>query len=79
LNPKEDASLKELIRKSALLNAVKHDGNAQIGPVVGKILGERPEYRDKVKELSALINEVVMVFLLMSKSALLSRSGPRHS
>ena len=59
MNPKEDASLKELIRKSALLNAVKHDGNAQTGPVVGKILGEKPEYRDKFKELSALINEVI--------------------
>ncbi len=59
MKPKEDASLKELIHKSALLNAVKHDGKAQIGPVVGKILGERPEYRDKVKELSVLINEIV--------------------
>jgi glutamyl-tRNA synthetase len=59
LNPKEDVSLKELVRKSALLNAVKHDGRAQAGPVVGKILGEKPEYRGNVKELSAFINEVV--------------------
>jgi len=59
LNPKEDVSLKELVRKSALLNAVKHDGKAQAGPVVGKILGEKPEYRGNVKELSAFINEVV--------------------
>jgi glutamyl-tRNA synthetase len=60
LNPKEDAGLRELIRKSALLNAVKHDGKAQTGPVVGKILGERPECRSKVKELSSLINAIVM-------------------
>jgi glutamyl-tRNA synthetase len=59
LNPKEDVSLKELVRKSALLNAVKHDGKAQAGPVVGKILGEKPEYRDNVKELSVFINEIV--------------------
>jgi glutamyl-tRNA synthetase len=59
LNPKEDVSLKELVRKSALLNAVKHDGRAQASPVVGKILGEKPEYRGNVKELSAFINEVV--------------------
>jgi glutamyl-tRNA synthetase len=59
LNPKEDAGLKESIRKSALLNAVKHDGKAQTGPVVGKILGEKPEYRGNVKELSSLINEIV--------------------
>jgi glutamyl-tRNA synthetase len=59
LNPKEDVTLKELVRKSALLNAVKHDGRAQAGPVVGKILGEKPEYRGNVKELSAFISEVV--------------------
>lgn len=59
MDPKEDANLKELIHKSALLNAVKHDGKAQTGPVVGKILGEKPEYRDKVKEISSLINEIV--------------------
>jgi glutamyl-tRNA synthetase len=42
-----------------LLNAVKHEGRAQAGPVVGKILGEKPEYRSNVRELSAVINEIV--------------------
>jgi glutamyl-tRNA synthetase len=56
---KEEAQLRELVRKSALLNAVKHDGKAQTGAVVGKTLGEKPEYRDKVKEVSVLINEIV--------------------
>lgn len=56
---KEDAELKELIRKIALLNAVKHDGKAQTGPVMGTILGEKAEFRTRVKEISALINEVV--------------------
>jgi glutamyl-tRNA synthetase len=55
----KEAELKELIRKFALINAVKHDGKAQTGPVVGKILGARPEYRTKVKEISILINDVV--------------------
>jgi glutamyl-tRNA synthetase len=59
LNAKEDIGLRELIHKSALLNAVRHDGKAQAGSVVGKILGEIPEYRNKVKELTALINEVI--------------------
>ena len=59
MKPKEDAELRELIHKSALLNAVKHEGKAQAGPVVGKILGEKPEYRNNVKELSAVINEIV--------------------
>jgi glutamyl-tRNA synthetase len=59
LKSKEDAELRELIYKSALLNAVKHEGKAQAGPVAGKILGEKPEYRNNVKELSAVTNEIV--------------------
>ncbi|MGQ9506889.1 MAG: glutamate--tRNA ligase [Candidatus Bathycorpusculaceae bacterium] len=51
--------LKESIRKIALLNAVRHEGKAQAGPVIGKILGEKPELKTKVKELSALVNAIV--------------------
>ena len=54
-----DNDLKEAIRKAALLNAVSHDGKAQAGALVGKILGERADLRSKVKELSAIINIVV--------------------
>ena len=54
-----DTELKELIRKAALLNAVSHDGKAQAGAMVGKILGERQDLRTKVKELSSLINTIV--------------------
>ena len=54
-----DNELKELIRKAALLNAVSHDGKAQAGAMVGKILGERQDLRTKVKELSSVINTVV--------------------
>src|SRR3990172_5611425 len=55
----DDKELKELIRKTALLNAVQHDGKAQAGPIMGKILGEKQELRTKTKELSALVNEVL--------------------
>ncbi|MDH7478256.1 MAG: glutamate--tRNA ligase [Candidatus Bathyarchaeota archaeon] len=54
-----DVALKESIRKIALLNAVRHEGKAQAGPVIGKILGEKPELKTKVKELSALVNAIV--------------------
>ena len=54
-----DIELKELIRKAALLNAVSHDGKAQAGAMVGKILGERQDLRTRVKELSGIINTVV--------------------
>jgi len=59
LTSKVDSDLRESIRKIALLNAVKHEGKAQTGPVVGKILGEKPEYRTKVKEVSDLVNAVI--------------------
>ena len=54
-----DNELKEFIRKAALLNAVSHDGKAQAGALVGKVLGERQDLRSKVKELSTVINTVV--------------------
>jgi glutamyl-tRNA synthetase len=55
----ESEELRELIRKAALLNAVQHDGKAQLGPIVGRILGERQELRTKAKELTALVNRVL--------------------
>jgi glutamyl-tRNA synthetase len=54
-----DNELREFIRKAALLNAVSHDGKAQSGAMVGKILGEKAELRSRVKELSGVINSVV--------------------
>ena len=54
-----DRNLRDLIRKAALLNAVSHDGKAQAGAMVGKILGEKAELRSRVKELSVAINAVV--------------------
>jgi glutamyl-tRNA synthetase len=56
---KDDKELKEIIRKTALLNAAQHGGKAQAGALIGKIIGERQELKTKAKELSALINEVV--------------------
>jgi len=55
----EDAELKELIRKIALLNAIRHDGKAQTGPVIGKLLGEKPELRTRAKEVNSLVSNVV--------------------
>jgi glutamyl-tRNA synthetase len=59
LSLEKDIELKEAIRKAALLNAVSHDGKAQAGALVGKILGERVDLRSMAKELSAIINPIV--------------------
>jgi glutamyl-tRNA synthetase len=55
----DNQELRDSIRKSALLNAVSHDGKAQIGAILGKLLGEKAELRSQVKELSVVINEVL--------------------
>jgi len=54
-----DVELKEIIRKIALLNAIRHDGKAQTGPVIGKLLGEKLELRAKVKEIAGIVDAVV--------------------
>jgi glutamyl-tRNA synthetase len=54
-----DTELNDFIRKAALLNAVSHDGKAQAGALVGKILGEKSGLRGRIKELSGIINTVV--------------------
>jgi len=59
LNFKEDPELREFIRKLALLNAVKYDGEAKKAPVIGKLLGERPKLRSKAQEVIALVGEIV--------------------
>ena len=54
--------MKDLILKWALKNAVDHDGKAQLGAVIPKIIGEKPSLKDKVKEIakeaSAVLKEV---------------------
>ena len=55
----ENSELKEDIRKTTLLNAIKHGGKAQTGSVIGKILGEKPDLRSKIKEISTLVNKIV--------------------
>ncbi len=51
--------VKEIAYKHALLNAVKHSGKAALGPVVSKVIGEKPELRKIVKQLIPIIKEVV--------------------
>jgi len=59
LTLKEDTGLREKIRRIALLNAVLHDGKAQVQPVLGKLLAEHPHLRAKVKEVTPIIAGVV--------------------
>lgn len=49
----------DIILKYALQNAVKFNGKANPGAVIGKILQEQPALKSKIKELSKKINDVV--------------------
>lgn len=53
-----DDKLKDEIRKFALDNARKYNGQANVGSVIGKILSEKPELKSELKELSPFIREI---------------------
>jgi glutamyl-tRNA synthetase len=55
----ENVETREIIRKFALLNALRYGGKAQSKPVLGKLLGECPHLRGKIREVTGLIDEVV--------------------
>lgn len=47
-----DESLKITIKKYALQNALKYKGKANAGAVIGKVLAENPDLKEKAKEMS---------------------------
>ncbi len=51
--------MKDTIRKYALQNAVRYEGKANPGNVIGKVLGENPSLREKGKELMQQIQTIV--------------------
>ncbi len=59
MNSIENSKLRDYIRKLTLLNAITHDGKAQTGSVIGKLLGEKPQLRTKAKQIASIVGEVV--------------------
>lgn len=49
----------ELAYAYALLNAVQHGGKASLGPVMGKIMAERPEWRQYARQIVPIVRNVV--------------------
>jgi glutamyl-tRNA synthetase len=43
--------MEEMILKHALVNAIGHKGKADVQAVVGKIIAEQPELRERIKEI----------------------------
>lgn len=46
-------------RKAALLNAIKHEGKAETGAVIGRLLGAHPELRQKAAEVRTLVARII--------------------
>lgn len=55
----EDKELLELVLKLSLLNAVKHDGKARQGSVISGVLGEYPDRKKDMKNLSKTIGTII--------------------
>lgn len=51
--------MKELIRKHALQNAVKHNGKAIANSVIGSLIQSEPTLKNKIRELSTKVIQVV--------------------
>lgn len=61
--------LRNVIVKHALVNAFKHDGKADAGAVLAKILGEHQEMRQKAKELVPEIRLIVQELNKLSRDS----------
>jgi len=51
--------MRDLILKYALKNASEYNGKANLQAVLGKILNEKPELRENIRELAKEINEII--------------------
>jgi len=59
-------AIRDSIKRIALLNAILHNGKAQSKPVLGKLLGERPDLRVFAREIVALVDAIVQEVNSMS-------------
>ncbi|MGQ9514078.1 MAG: glutamate--tRNA ligase [Thermoproteota archaeon] len=53
------SDIRNLLQKWALKNAIEHDGKASESAVLSKVVWEKPELRERIRELNPLIKEVV--------------------
>ena len=51
--------IRDTALRHALHNAVTHDGKAQLGPVIGRIMAGFPEMRGKAKEVNEIVSQIL--------------------
>jgi glutamyl-tRNA synthetase len=47
------------IRKAAIINAIKHNGKAELQAVLGNLMGDNPNLRSQARELIPTIREII--------------------
>jgi len=53
------ARVEEAAETAALLNAVKHESEAQVGPLMGPLMGENPDFREYGDQIPGIVAPVV--------------------
>ncbi len=51
--------MKDLVLKHAIINAVEHNGKADVGAVLGKIIAEDPAAKTRIKEIIGDVKKIV--------------------
>ncbi len=54
-----EKEIKQIAKKYALQNAVKFNGKATLGNVIGKVLSEKPGYKQEIKQIQIIVNAAV--------------------
>ena len=49
----------DVVRRIVLQNAIEHEGKANVGSVIGHVLGQHPELRQNIQEIQSLSNKFV--------------------
>lgn len=57
--PRKKSDLEKLALKHALLNAVQHDGKANVNAVLGKVVSEDPTLKENIKDIIEVVKSVV--------------------
>ncbi len=59
MNSEFEVDLERLVRSYALLDGLKHDGQAQVKSVMSKLLGDHPELRARAREIGPIAARIV--------------------
>jgi glutamyl-tRNA synthetase len=67
--------IEEAAETSALYNALKHDSDAQVGAIMGPLMGENPEFREYGDQVAGVVAPVVERVNGLSREAQRERLG----